>query len=421
MSPPIVTVPSAPRKASLSRRVLAGVLTPLGVLLAVVVGLLVEAFFGGIIGRIVPTVAIASIFAVGSALLIGSGLGRLAGGNPRKRSIICALIVAAACVGALVAVKGASSRVPAASAGVADPRGTPRMLSLSTGSRVAVWERPALTGSPTKETPVIFVHGGPGMFTTMDKIEWGSVARDLGYSTVYFDQAGSGASDPLPVNGFTADRAVKDLEALRVSLNAEGIVLWGHSFGATIATAYAAKFPARVRGLLLTSPGPFPGSTVVRDYAKTARGDTSVPGDIAFTSLLIGQSAKLGESYLSQRNAGQLFDSFAQRVLLPAGYCIGTTGRTSTQPNVGGNLFANRLLASSFAAKSKSPNLDALKTVKGLVLRGSCDYLPPENSKRYADALGLTAPVSIEGAGHDISTNREAANAAITSFLSSLV
>ena len=101
----------------------------------------------------------------------------------------------------------------------------PVMVSLSTGSRIASWTLPA-TSDVKHKTPIIFLHGGPGLYTEDRRLEDGAVFRELGFSTVYFDQAGSGRSDRLPVSEYSLARAVADLEALRATLGQERIILW---------------------------------------------------------------------------------------------------------------------------------------------------------------------------------------------------
>jgi proline iminopeptidase len=73
------------------------------------------------------------------------------------------------------------------------------------------------------------------------------------YRFVFYDQRGSLRS-PAPDSSITFDRHVEDLELLRRELNVETITTVGHSMGAILASAYAAKYPDRVRHLLLLAP-----------------------------------------------------------------------------------------------------------------------------------------------------------------------
>jgi proline iminopeptidase len=97
--------------------------------------------------------------------------------------------------------------------------------------------------------PAIFLHGGPG-----------SHARPLHrryfdprfYRIVLFDQRGCGRSVPLGrVEENTTPQLVEDIEALRQCLGLERVLLFGGSWGATLALAYAGTHPQRVAAMVL--------------------------------------------------------------------------------------------------------------------------------------------------------------------------
>ncbi len=70
---------------------------------------------------------------------------------------------------------------------------------------------------------------------------------------VYYDQADCGRSArDVPLQG-GYDTWVTELEALRVALGAERMVLLGHSAGSQLALEYATRNPARVAGLVLVA------------------------------------------------------------------------------------------------------------------------------------------------------------------------
>ena len=84
---------------------------------------------------------------------------------------------------------------------VGDPRRPPapvagqRFWDLPTGSRIAYVERPA--GGRPRPTPVVFVHGGPGIADMAgDTAYFGRLAGD-GYDVWVYDQVGTGRSSRL--------------------------------------------------------------------------------------------------------------------------------------------------------------------------------------------------------------------------------
>jgi proline iminopeptidase len=110
---------------------------------------------------------------------------------------------------------------------------------------VLYWEQ---SGNP-HGTPVAFLHGGPGAGATPTHRRFFDPQH---YRIIIFDQRGAGRSTPL---GSLADNTtahlVVDMEALRRHLGIERWVLFGGSWGSTLALAYAEAHPERCLGLVL--------------------------------------------------------------------------------------------------------------------------------------------------------------------------
>lgn len=97
--------------------------------------------------------------------------------------------------------------------------------------------------------PVVFLHGGPGAGISPYHRRFFDPAR---YRIVLFDQRGAGQSTPFAdlVDNTTA-HLVADIEAIREMLGIERWVVFGGSWGSTLALAYAETHPERVLGLVL--------------------------------------------------------------------------------------------------------------------------------------------------------------------------
>ena len=97
--------------------------------------------------------------------------------------------------------------------------------------------------------PVLFLHGGPGAGISTTHRRLFNPDR---FHCVLFDQRGCGRSTP---HGETAQNTTQDLiadiEALRVHLGIDSWLLFGGSWGSTLALAYAIAHPERVTGLVL--------------------------------------------------------------------------------------------------------------------------------------------------------------------------
>ncbi|MDF2446301.1 MAG: proline iminopeptidase [Moraxellaceae bacterium] len=97
--------------------------------------------------------------------------------------------------------------------------------------------------------PVLFLHGGPGAGFQAWNRRFFDPKR---YRIVLFDQRGAGRSTPhAHLEDNTTPALIADIEALREFLGIEQWVVFGGSWGSTLALAYAEAFPARVTGLIL--------------------------------------------------------------------------------------------------------------------------------------------------------------------------
>ncbi len=103
-----------------------------------------------------------------------------------------------------------------------------------------------------KGEPLLLVAGGPGLshsyfhpcFSGLADSNW----------IVYFDALGRGKSERAKsLAEYTFERDVEEIEGLRKALSLGKINLLGHSYGGMVAQAYALKYPASVRRLILAN------------------------------------------------------------------------------------------------------------------------------------------------------------------------
>lgn len=103
-------------------------------------------------------------------------------------------------------------------------------------------------GNPTGK-PVVFLHGGPGggiepiYRRYFDPQKW---------RVILFDQRGCGRSTPhAELTDNTTWHLVSDIEQLRQHLGVDRWVVFGGSWGSTLALAYSQTHPEACRGLIL--------------------------------------------------------------------------------------------------------------------------------------------------------------------------
>ena len=107
------------------------------------------------------------------------------------------------------------------------------------------WEE---SGNPLG-VAVVFLHGGPGAGASPVHRQFFDPQH---YRIVIFDQRGAGRSSPLGhLEGNTTGDLVGDMEALREHLAIERWIVFGGSWGSTLALAYAEHHPGRCLALVL--------------------------------------------------------------------------------------------------------------------------------------------------------------------------
>jgi proline iminopeptidase len=361
------------------------------------------------------------VFMVGTAVGVALVTRKLPG-RRRRRARLVALATA---VPAAVAVFWVTALVA-----VGDPRLPPapvegqRFWQLPTGSRIAYVERPA-RGRP-RPTPVVFLHGGPGIADMAgDTAYFGQLTTD-GFDVWVYDQVGTGRSARLPnPRRYTIARNVADLEAIRLRIGADRMVLIGHSWGAQVAASYLAAHPGHVAKVVFSSPGAL--APALDDGSDAGVRDRLTTGQrlrlyrlllrprvlVAWTLLQVNPEAAhafAGDAEMDARNdrvynAGRAGTHCAD---LPPGPALHGLG-----------FYAHQFPQSAAARPwtDPRPRLAHVAT-PALVLKGSCDYLSWATAAAYRRALPDAELVYLRHAGHNSYQDQPAAYlASVRAFL----
>ncbi len=103
-------------------------------------------------------------------------------------------------------------------------------------------------GNPDGE-PVVFLHGGPGSGCNPAQRRFFDPAH---YRIILIDQRGCGHSKPLgSISNNTTDDLVNDIDLIRQDLGISQWLVFGGSWGSTLALAYALEHTSYVKGLIL--------------------------------------------------------------------------------------------------------------------------------------------------------------------------
>lgn len=101
------------------------------------------------------------------------------------------------------------------------------------------------------DTPVIFLHGGPGGTSIDFEIATAQNLADKGFFVILYDRRGEGRSDESEAK-YTFEQTFSDLDAIYKKYNLKSASLLGHSFGGIVATKFAVQNPQKVKNIVLT-------------------------------------------------------------------------------------------------------------------------------------------------------------------------
>ena len=242
--------------------------------------------------------------------------------------------------------------------------------------------------------PLVLISGGPGSSHDYFHPYFRPLADH--YRIIYFDAFGRGKSDKASQpSEYSFERDVDDLEGLRQELKLGPISVFGHSYGGAVAQAYALKYPASVRSLILSNTFIAGGAArdrramehVVEDYFPEAwdqvvalKAQPPSPERDAKIDQLMGNTVPAPMVYDYDPAKSDEFDSkhasFNQDVL------------RAIEPEV---------IALDFR--------DRLKTVKVpiLVLAGRADRIaPPRLTRQFRTYAPAAQFVMFEHSGHDL-------------------
>jgi len=97
--------------------------------------------------------------------------------------------------------------------------------------------------------PVVFLHGGPGSGCNPTQRRFFDPAH---YCIILIDQRGCGRSTPQgETRDNTTEDLIQDIDAIREALGFERWLVFGGSWGSTLALSYALRYTERVAGLIL--------------------------------------------------------------------------------------------------------------------------------------------------------------------------
>lgn len=252
-----------------------------------------------------------------------------------------------------------------------------------------IWYR--IVGSGTA-TPVLVVHGGPGVPSNYLKPLAGlSVDRPV----IFFDQLGCGHSTCKDdTSQWTIQNFVTEIPAIRKALGLEKIHLYGHSWGTILAADYLLSNPSGVESCILAGPA------------------LSVPLWIRGTDSLLKTLPDSLQQIIKKSEAARAFDSpdyqsammvFYHRYVARKDPWSADTDSSFGQLNAA--MYNYMQGPSEFTITGTIKNYDRTKDLKQikiptLILVGEYDESVPSNAKYFQSLIPGAKFAVIPNAGH---------------------
>ena len=295
------------------------------------------------------------------------------------------------------------------------PRDSTQYWEMNEGFKIAYTHLKGVDS--LKESPVIFLHGGPGGYVHSSIIETLRALAEVGHDVYLYDQRGSGLSDRLPrFSDINFEKHLSDLhEIVKEKVKSEKVILMGQSFGCNIISHYSVRHPERIDKIIFSSPGEIlpisnerdldtvfvvPDSlnfiepySFVHDVDKTARKPKAI---LAITGAML-----LDKKLVSDKQMDRILNTLASKF---------TRGMVCDQSNVlpeegGGGLYAFIATNNQDMPEIRGEISNVRAPV--LVLHGQCDYIPYAYVYEYVDLYPNAEYRFIENAGHEIWWEKE--------------
>ncbi|MYW03029.1 alpha/beta fold hydrolase [Streptomyces sp. SID3343] len=328
--------------------------------------------------------------------------------RPRRAALIAA--VATTCVVSVLAGVTVFRPMPRPAGAAAGP--DVRYRDLPTGSRIA-YSHVAAVGTPRPD-PVVFLHGGPG--TANDGVsDAGKALAADGFEVYAYDQIGSGRSGRLDdPSGYTVARHVADLDALRVAIGAERIIVVGQSWGGALAAHYLAAHPDHVAKAVLSSPGvlwygAFPDDKTGDLWDRLPASTKQHVDELASTPRMVAMALlqqvnpKAAHALVGDREVDTRFREILG-ASLPAAQCPGRPAAHLPDNRTG--FYVNQFtIDDAEHLPDPRPRLRDVH-VPTLIMRGQCDYKKWAVTYDYRKTLPASTLVYVPDAGHAIAIDQ---------------
>lgn len=244
-------------------------------------------------------------------------------------------------------------------------------------------------------TPVIVLHGGPGLDQGYLLPQLGQLSNHA--QLVFYDQRGSGKSLETKLNSeyINVIQFVDDLDVLRKTLGIDQFILMGHSWGGSLAMHYAIAHQDHLSGLILlnSAPANYEGQVAfVSEYeARTQAIQDEIQVFSSFESFRKLDACQISKAYRT------LFSIYFYRPCLVDDLTLNFSPESAQSGfRVMGEMGKTTWLQ---AGNNLLPALTALE-IPTLILHGKEDIAPVWTMEQIHEAIPHSELVLIDECGH---------------------
>lgn len=267
------------------------------------------------------------------------------------------------------------------------------------------WEE---SGNPLG-VPALFLHGGPGGGTSPRHRQFFDPEF---YRIVLFDQRGAGRATPLgDLRNNTTQHLVADIETLREHLDIDRWMVFGGSWGSTLALAYGEAHPERCSGFVLR--GIFLGRQAELDWFMHGMGKFFPEAEKRFIETLpppercdvLGNFYKrLTDTdpsiYIPAAHAWSSYEGACSSLLPSSGFGLASDndGSALALARIEAHYFVHRCFLEEGALLKR---IERIRHLPALIVQGRYDVVCPPASAHELHAVWPEAELNIVAdAGH---------------------
>lgn len=245
-----------------------------------------------------------------------------------------------------------------------------------------------------KGSPIIIVHGGPGLDQTYLLPQMMELGKK--HQVVFYDQRGSGKSLPtdLDIKFVNMNQFVQDIEHIRQTLGYKKIILVGHSWGGMLAMSYAINYPQYTQALILMNSMPATSGgfdAFIKEFKQRME-----PIQHQIDTITQSQAFINGDPVAFKNYCRLLFEKYLYKESDIQKVSLNFSSETAKNQGKIEAVFSKSLFETKYDIRSK---LNQLK-IPTLVIHGDADPIPLWTAKQISEAIPKAQLIVIEKSGH---------------------